>query len=258
MIPLKRLDVYLVENGYFKTRHQAQIEIKHQRIKINNQVSVKPSTQIKDTDTITVLKAYNPYVSLGGLKLEKAINDFKLDFTNLMIVDVGSSTGGFTDCALKHGAKGVIAIDVGTQQMVEVLRKDKRVNLMEKTNFLTLDKPFSEPIDYTLMDVSFTSSLPLIQHANALFNASLIVLIKPQFESLLTPKSGIIKDIKLHKKILSDYQTTLNKHQLYIQKLTFSPLKGGSGNIEFLALINQTTNYIQTDNVVISAHDTLK
>lgn len=248
-----RLDQYLVSKGIIKSRHRSQIEIKAGRILVNGN-RVKPSYIVKDTDNIEVLKSYNPYVSQGGLKLAHAIEYFNVDFTNTTIIDIGASTGGFTDCALKHGAKKVIAIDVGSDQMDQSLRDNSGVLSLEKTNYLEVSLDDFTPVDYVVMDVSFTSGIPLVFHTFETLDIPMIWLIKPQFETMKTPKSGVIKDPKLHRMVLSSIEKTLNQNQLYIQKITSSPIKGQKGNIEFLALIGRTRSYINIDAIVHQAH----
>ncbi len=239
-----RLDQYLVEMGAHKSRHRAQIEIKAARIIVNGEPVIKPSYTVKEDDHIVVLEPYNPYVSQGGLKLEHALQIFNLSFKDKTVLDIGASTGGFTDCALKHGAKKVYAIDVGTAQLDVSLRDNPQVISIEKTNFLDIKKHQFEDIDYIVMDVSFVSGLSLIFHANMLYEAPIIWLIKPQFETLKTPKSGVIKNPKLHFEVLESIQKRLNQHQLYIQHGIPSPIKGQNGNIEFLSLIDSTKHWI--------------
>lgn len=249
-----RLDQYLVKAGHFSSRHQAQVEIKHGRIKVDGVVIKKPSKDINESQEITVLEAYNPYVSQGGLKLIFALETFKLDVQNMNVMDVGSSTGGFTDVLLKNGAASVKAIDVGRAQMVEPLRSDPRVHLHEETHFLDAPESWFTAIDLIVMDVSFTSSLPLIFHAYRTFSKQTIVLIKPQFETVKTPASGVIKDKKLHIEVLRKYQDALNDQALYIKAIKASPDKGKQTNLEFLCLLDLTPSTIDVKAVVEAAH----
>ena len=203
----------------------------------------KASYDAKDDDLIELVNI-NPYVSRGGLKLEGAINSFHLDFNNKIILDIGASTGGFTDCSLKHGAKLVYAVDVGTNQLDESLRNNPKVISYEQTNIKDIDK-FDNDIDYLVMDVSFVSIehlLPSISKFISDKNA-LITLIKPQFElGQINMKNGIVKDKKLHLKVLNNVFEELKKDNLGIYKLIESPILGGSGNKEFLALIKRGIN----------------
>ena len=253
-----RLDLFLVEKNYFKSRHQAQIEIKNNRIKVNKDIITKPSFQVSESDDITVLTPYNPYVSMGGLKLEKALTAFGIDCKDTVVCDVGASTGGFTDCVLKRGAKHVKTVDVDHHQIDATLAAHPQTTITEGLNFLDTDDGFFKAIDFIVMDVSFTSSLPLIFHAYKHTHVPLIALIKPQFETMDTPSSGVIKNKKQHLKILKNYQNTLNQHNIYIQALTYSPIKGKRGNIEFLCLISKKKNMVDLDSIVDEAHKALK
>ena len=150
-----RLDLYLVEKGFFKTRNKAQEAIRHQAVSVNHREVSKASMDITDTDMVEVTKEVHPYVSRGGLKLEAAIESFHLNFEGSTVLDIGASTGGFTDCALKHGAEKVYACDVGRNQLDESLRQNPKVCCYEQTNILDFVLP--EPVDHIVMDVSFVS-----------------------------------------------------------------------------------------------------
>ena len=237
-----RLDLFLVEKGYFKTRSKAKLALDEKQVLVNGKIE-KASYDAKEDDLIELINI-NPYVSRGGLKLEGAINSFKLDFNNKIILDIGASTGGFTDCSLKHGAKLVYAVDVGTNQLDETLKNDKRVISFEKTNIKDIDH-FDNEIDYLVMDVSFVSIEHLLPSINHFINDNnaLITLIKPQFElGQINMKNGIVKDKKLHLKVLNNVFEELKKYNLGIYKLIESPILGGSGNKEFLALIKKGIN----------------
>ncbi len=248
-----RLDVYLTEKGYFKTRSRAQNEIKEGHVLVNSKKE-KASYQVEENDVITLTNVI-PYVSRGGLKLEKAIKCFNLDFKDKTVLDIGASTGGFTDCALKNGAKKVYAVDVGSDQLDESLKKDERVISLENTNILDTD--IKDYIDYLVMDVSFVSILHLVDAIKKYLNDTnkLICLIKPEFESKELNKKGVIKDKKAHIKILNDVYRALAENGLFINELDYSPIKGGSGNIEFISVIE--TKYksnIDINKVVNNAH----
>ncbi|MFW5838490.1 MAG: TlyA family RNA methyltransferase [Bacillota bacterium] len=252
-----RLDLALVKRGLFESRHQAQTEIKHARIRVNGSIVIKPSHTVTDADTISLLKPYNPYVSQGGLKLEKALKTFNVSLTGKRILDVGASTGGFTDCALKHGATHVTTIDVGTSQIHQSLMMSPHTTVFEQTNFLDVSSAVITSHDFITMDVSFTSSIPLVTYAYETYQGEMIVLLKPQFEIYKPSQKGIIRDQKTHIDIINTYQNTLNKHNLYIKNITFSPIKGQKGNIEFLLLISQTPQYINAKNSTKEAHTAL-
>lgn len=248
-----RLDQALVLNGSFESRHQAQIEIKAGRVLVNNTVILKPSFQVESSDIITCLDPFNPYVSKGGLKLKKALDTFKIDFKNATIMDIGASTGGFTEVAIREGASHVYAIEKGHAQFHHSLINHGKITLLESTDFLLMNDftPF-KPIDYYVIDVSFISSLLIIEHIMRHQYAPMIVLIKPQFEHV--SKKGLITHAKDHQKILKHYQMVLNDQALYMKDLTVSPIKGGKGNIEFLAYITKEKSTIDVNNKVNEAH----
>ncbi len=248
-----RLDLYLTSNGYFKTRSRAQNEIKAGHVLVNSKVE-KASYQVLEDDKIELINLI-PYVSRGGLKLEKAIKVFNLDFNDKVVLDIGASTGGFTDCALKNGAKRVYAVDVGYNQLDETLKCDSRVISLENTNILDTD--IKEKIDFLVMDVSFVSILHLVSAIKKYLtdNNKLVCLIKPEFESKELNKKGIIKDKKAHMEILNNVYRSLAENGLFINELDYSPIKGGSGNIEFISIIE--TKYktnIDIKEVVNNAH----
>ncbi len=230
-----RLDLFLVEKGYFKSRSRAQDEIKAGHVLVNNK-NAKSSLDVSDFDKIDIINPI-PYVSRGGLKLEKAIKVFNLDFKDKTVLDIGASTGGFTDCALKFGAKKVFSVDVGSNQLDDSLRKDKRVVVLENTNILDTD--IKDKIDFLVMDVSFVSILHLVSAIKKYLNDNnqLVCLIKPEFEAGTMVKKGVIRDKNLHFNILSKVKNELLLNNLYISKIDVSPIKGGSGNIEFISLI---------------------
>ncbi len=236
---MMRLDKYLVENGYFETRHQAQNAIKDGHVTIDSRVVMKPAFKVTKTHQIELLSTVNPYVSRGGLKLQTAIELFDLDVRNKAILDIGASHGGFTDCLLNHGAQAVLAIDVGRDQLHASLRKDERVTLMEETNFLSLSETKIKAFDAAVMDVSFTSSIPLITYLFSIKPMPLVVLIKPQFEQNANTHKGMIKHRRVHVNILNHYIETLAKQEIFIQKLIPSPIRGSGGEIEFLGYFDE-------------------
>lgn len=240
---MTRLDVYLFENNFFETREKAKNAIKDGAISVNGKVCNKPSTDIDSNDTVKIIGETLKYVSRAGLKLEGAKKIWNIDFSNKFVLDVGSSTGGFTDFALQNGAKKVVAIDVGTNQLHEKLKKDSRVLSLENTDFRDFNKnnyQISENFDIAVCDCSFIS-LKLLAHKfyEVLENgAKLVILIKPQFEcgkDIAKKYRGIIKDKNLQEKIKNDIV-------LYFETIGFkligtanSPILGGDGNKEFLA-----------------------
>lgn len=250
-----RLDRYLADGKQFQSRHRAQREIRAGSVTVNGKVVTKPSHDIGESDTVSLRAVNNPYVSQGGLKLEHAIGTFKLSLEGRRVIDVGSSTGGFTDCAIKHGASHVFAVDVGTLQMHGDLRRDDRVILYEQTNFLeTGPDDFPGAVDLVVIDVSFTSSIPIIRHAKGILaDAEMVVLVKPQFETRKRNRKGIVNSPDAHKDILRSYCLALKAMDIPIAGLTPSPVKGQHGNIEFLLHIRKPPASIDVDAVVDTA-----
>ena len=236
-----RLDLYLVDNGYYKSRENAKLAIENGLVKIDGNVVTKPSFNY-EKGLIAVSEALK-FVSRGGYKLEEAINSFYLDFKGKTIVDIGSSTGGFTDCSLQYGAKLVYAIDVGTDQLDNRLLTNPKVISMEQTNFLDIEG-FDTSIDYYVSDVSFISIKKILAHLNELNADNIIILIKPQFEvePKYLNKNGVLKDRSKHYDVLKDINDYVNKINYKIHKITPSPIKGKSGNIEYLAYIKRNSN----------------
>ncbi len=250
-----RIDLYLVENNKFESRSKAQEAIKEGAILVNGKPCTKPSYDVALTDDVLVSFDALKYVSRGGFKLEGAIKEFGLDFNSKTILDIGSSTGGFTDCAIKHGVKLVYAVDVGTMQLHESLRNRPDVKVYENTNILDFNENVS--FDYLVMDVSFVSIehliVGIIKHLND--NNALICLIKPQFEVGKMIGKGVIKDSSIHLKVLNAVYDNLLDFGLYINKIAPSPIKGGSGNIEFISEISRRkSNKPNLKDVVLKAH----
>ena len=244
-----RLDNYLVINKYFLTRNKAQQAIKSNRIKVNGNIINKSGYEISDIDYVEVISIEYEFVSRGGYKLLKAIKTFNLDFSNKIVLDLGASTGGFTDCSLKFNAKKVYAIDVGSNQLDESLRHNPNVISIENTNAKDLLKNDYLDIDYIVMDLSFISITKLIPKLNELMNDNclLVVLIKPQFEVENTNinKNGLVKNKDVHFDVIKRIINSFKESNIYINNLTFSPLKGEkSGNIEYLALFSKINNNI--------------
>ncbi len=235
-----RLDLYLVENGFYESRSKAKDAIEASCVSVDGKIITKSSFDVTN-QSVEIIKNNNPYVSRGGLKLEAAIKEFRLDFKDKVIVDIGASTGGFTDCALTFDASKVYAVDVGTNQLAEKLLNDERVISLEQTNIVDIPY-FPEKIDYFVMDVSFVSIEYLLKDIEKFIdhNNALICLIKPQFEvGKVYMKNGIVKDRTVHIKVLENVNNALSQYNLGIDKLIPSPILGGSGNKEFLALIKR-------------------
>ncbi|MDK2940510.1 TlyA family RNA methyltransferase [Acetobacterium carbinolicum] len=265
----ERLDKLLVSLNYFDTRERAKKAIMAGLVQVNDQVKDKAGDLVDTEATIKVKGSDMPYVSRGGLKLEKGLAVFDMTVAEKTFIDIGSSTGGFTDCLLQNGAKKVYAVDVGYGQLDWKLRNDPRVVSMERTNFRYLTaENISEIVDGTVMDVSFISITKLIP-AIKLFmkpGARGIWLIKPQFEAgrERIGKNGVIRDKKVHESILFEVITAIENQGFLIKGLDFSPIQGPKGNIEFLVLVENTEPEIeenwsaQIHSVVTIAHESCK
>lgn len=240
-----RLDIYLTENNHTESRTKAKSLIEASLVTVNGKIVTKSSFEVNEEDEVKIIGNNNPYVSRGGLKLEAAINNFNLDFKDKVILDIGASTGGFTDCALQHGARLVYAVDVGSDQLHPSLRNNPKVVSMEKTNVKDL-KPLPNPIDFVVMDVSFVSIeylLPFIYKFVMEAKDGFVMLIKPQFElGHQKLKNGVVKDSKTHLRVIENVKNELNKYNLGIYNLITSPILGGDGNKEFLAYVKNGVN----------------
>lgn len=268
----ERLDVLLVEKGYFSTREKAKAAIMAGLVSAAGERCDKPGTKFPENVAITVKGELHPYVSRGGLKLEKALKTFGINLSGKIVMDIGASTGGFTDCALKNGAKHVYAIDVGYGQLDWSLRQDERVTVMERTNFRHMkveEFPYERPQAATI-DVSFISLkliLPVL-HSFLVDQGEVIALVKPQFEAGKenVGKNGIVRDPHVHEEVLRDILSFSEEMGFCPLGLAFSPITGGEGNIEFLfyAVKNGSCQGPTKDewnrritNVVREAHETL-
>lgn len=262
----KRLDVLLTELGYAESRSKAQAIIMAGQVYVEGQKADKPGISYEETVSIEVRGETCPYVSRGGWKLEKALRHFQVDPTGYVCSDSGASTGGFTDCLLQQGAKKVFAIDVGYGQLDWKIRSDSRVVVMERTNirYVTPDQ-LGEPLDLSVVDVSFISLRIVLPAIKALLKPSgqVLCLIKPQFEAgrEKVGKKGVIRDSATHKEVLDDFVSLAGELGFVILGLTFSPVKGPEGNIEFLGHLTLEARegiLPDTADVVRQAHDTLQ
>jgi 23S rRNA (cytidine1920-2'-O)/16S rRNA (cytidine1409-2'-O)-methyltransferase len=263
----KRLDVLLTERLYAETRSKAQAIIMSGNVYVNGQKADKPGMSFEETVQIEVRGAVCPYVSRGGLKLEKALRDFGVKPEGYVCSDSGASTGGFTDCLLQQGAKKVFAIDVGYGQLDWKIRSDERVVVMERTNIrYVTPEDLGEPLDLSVIDVSFIGLdivLPTIKTLLKPGQGQVLCLIKPQFEAGKenVGKKGVVRDPKVHQMVLDKFVNLVQSLGFTILGLTFSPVKGPEGNIEFLGhLTLADAEGIQPDTaqVVADAHNTLK
>ncbi len=238
-----RLDKELVERSLVPSRTKAQELIKEKLVLVNGKVIDKSNYMVSESDSIEIKENDKlKYVSRGGLKLDKAINIFNIDMTNKKVMDIGSSTGGFSDCALKHGASHIVAVDVGTNLMHESLRNDPRIDLHEQTNFKEFESSYFKDIDIAVCDVSFISLKKIIDKiASENVKLDMVCLIKPQFEcgkEIADKYKGIILNKQIHIDIIKDMIKYFNDKGFYIKNLTSSPIRGGDGNIEYLTLIS--------------------
>jgi len=263
----KRLDVLLTEQGYADTRTKAQAIIMSGQVYVNGQKADKPGVSYEDTVQLEVRGQSCPYVSRGGLKLEKALRDFGVKPEGFVCSDSGASTGGFTDCLLQQGAKKVFAIDVGYGQLDWKIRSDERVVVMERTNIrYVTPEDLGEPLDLSVVDVSFISLkivLPAIKNLLKPGQGQVLCLIKPQFEAgkEKVGKKGVVREKSTHKEVLDNFVALADELNFTILGLTFSPGKGPEGNIEFLGhLTLADAEGIRPDTaaVVDQAHETLK
>jgi len=266
----ERLDVLLVEKGLFDTREKAKRNIMAGLVKVDDYVMDKPGTKISVGSKIEVKGEIHPFVSRGGLKLLKAIETFHLDLTNKVVMDIGASTGGFTDCSLQYGAKEIYSIDVGYGQLAWKLRQDSRVHVMERTNFryVTKENLNSVPPEFVTIDVSFISLKIILNHLQTLLvpNGEVVALVKPQFEAgkEWVGKKGVIKDPNVHQRVLEGMISFVLESGYCIKGITHSPIKGGEGNIEFLLYLqlkkcSQSVDDFQEEvlKIVNDAHTSL-
>ena len=262
----KRLDVLLVELGYADTRTKAQAIIMSGQVYVAGQKADKPGTSYEETVEIEVRGAACPYVSRGGLKLEKALRDFNIQPVDYVCSDSGASTGGFTDCLLQQGARKVFAIDVGYGQLDWKIRSDPRVVVMERTNVrYVTPEMLGEPLDLSVIDVSFISLRIVLPVVKTFLKSTgqVVCLIKPQFEAgkEKVGKKGVVREPAVHKEVLDAFVALTEELEFKILGLTFSPVKGPEGNIEFLAHLSlDDVEGITPDTglVVSQAHETLK
>lgn len=239
-IQKERLDVLLVERGLSETREKAKRAIMAGTVFSNENRLEKPGEKITIDTPLQIKGNQLPYVSRGGLKLEKALQFFDIDVTNKLMIDIGASTGGFTDCALQNGARHCYALDVGYNQLAWKIRQDERVTVMERTNFryvtpadLTQGMP-----EFATIDVSFISLKLILPVLKTLLipGSNVIALVKPQFEAGKdnVGKKGVVRDPKVHLAVLEKIAYFAQQEGFTLQNASFSPITGGEGNIEFL------------------------
>ena len=252
----ERLDVFLVNKGFYETRNKAQNAIESNDVKVNGVIINSSSHKVDENAKIEIVSVSLPYVSRGGLKLEKAIKVFNLDLKDKTVLDIGASTGGFTDCSLQNGATKVYALDVGENQLHDSLRVNDKVVSLEKTNFRTINiEEFKGyKIDLIVVDVSFISLSYIFENASKVIenDKCMMTLIKPQFETSKKEhnKNGVVNNPKLHFQVIKNVIDAANKYDLHLNKLDFSPIKGDkSGNIEYLGLFSFNKFDVNNENI---------
>ncbi|PGZ96417.1 TlyA family rRNA (cytidine-2'-O)-methyltransferase [Bacillus pseudomycoides] len=268
----ERVDVLLVERGLVETREKAKRAVMAGLVYANEMRLDKPGEKIPQDTELTVKGQVMRYVSRGGYKLEKALEVFQIDLQDKVMLDIGSSTGGFTDCALQNGAKLSYALDVGYNQLAWKMRQDERVVVMERTNFR-----YVTPADlqqglpqFASIDVSFISLKLILPVLKTMLTSGgdVAALIKPQFEAgrEQVGKKGIVRDRKVHEAVIKMIVDFALEEGYDVQNLTFSPITGGDGNIEFLIHLKwygerakgENHSPIRVEEVVTEAHEALK
>ena len=263
----ERLDALLVSRGLAGSRERAKRMIMAGEVLVDEQKIDKAGTMVKAEANIRLLGSDIPYVSRGGLKLEKAMKAFELEMMGKRAADIGASTGGFTDCMLQNGASRVFAIDVGYGQLAWKLRNDERVVNMERTNIrhVTL-ADIGEPLDFASIDVAFISLEKVLPIAYALLRegGEIAALIKPQFEAgrSLVGKKGVVRDPAVHLLVIKKVLVFAKETGFLVRALTYSPVKGPEGNIEYLCYLSKAVGGSLVEDetmaaVVNAAHDAL-
>ena len=257
----ERLDILVVNKGIAPSREKAKALIMAGQIFVDNEREDKPGTKFDENAHIELHGKTLPYVSRGGLKLEKAIESFDLELEGKICMDIGASTGGFTDCMLQNDAKKVYAVDVGYGQLAWKLRSDDRVVNMERTNIRYIDIDLiTDEIDFISIDVAFISLKLVLPVAFNLLKQTgeLVALIKPQFEAGKEEvgKKGVVRDISIHRKVINEILQFSLETGFSVLNLEYSPIKGPEGNIEFLLYLkkdsNVATNIFESDVMEIT------
>lgn len=263
----ERLDILLVSRGLAPSREKAKTMIMEGNVFVDNQREDKAGTSFPDNCVIEIHGNTLKYVSRGGLKLEKAMGQFGIRLEDKICMDIGASTGGFTDCMLQNGAKKVYAVDVGYGQFAWKLRQDSRVICMEKTNIrYVTPEDISDKLDFASVDVSFISLTKVLGPAKELLaeNGEMVCLIKPQFEAgrEKVGKKGVVRDQKVHEEVIQKVIDFALELDFLIKDLEYSPIKGPEGNIEYLIYIKKNNEgrveeTVDVDGVTAAAHSTL-
>ena len=260
----QRLDVLVFEKGLAPSREKAKAMIMEGLIFVDGNREDKVGAQIDETALVEIHGEVMPYVSRGGLKLEKAMKEFNIDLSDMVCMDIGASTGGFTDCMLQNNAAKVFSVDVGYGQFAWKLRQDERVVCMEKTNirYVTTEQ-IGELLDFASCDVSFISLTKVLPAAIELLKAdgTMVCLIKPQFEAgkEKVGKKGVVRDPDVHKEVIESVLLFAQSIDFGVLGLSFSPIKGPEGNIEYLCYLKkgaQSQPY-DIDSIVSASHEVL-
>lgn len=263
----KRADILLYEKALAPSREKARLLIMEGRVYVADTKVLKAGEQLAEDAELTVRGNALRYVSRGGLKLEKAMSEFSVSLEGAVCADIGCSTGGFTDCMLQNGAAHVFAVDVGYGQLAWSIRTDERVSVLERTNarYLT-EKEIPLPVDFASVDVSFISLKLILPPLAKLLapNGKIVCLVKPQFEAgrELVGKHGVVRDPAVHIQVIENAMQYARDCSLTPLALTYSPIKGPEGNIEFLLLLGNGTTDVDKqpdpEKIVAEAHTSLK
>lgn len=244
----ERIDNLLVKKGFFTTRQKSKYAIDNKNIYVNGILIEKSSKLVEENVNIEIKGEVMPYVGRGGLKLKKALQCFEISIQNKICIDVGASTGGFTDCMLQDGAERVYAIDVGHSQLASKLINNSKVVNLENTNIKEINADSFEKVDFITIDVSFISLTQVLNKTYELLkeNGEIIALIKPQFEAGVSNinKNGIVKDTKIHAKVIEKIVLYSNSLGFEVLGITYSPIKGNAGNIEYLCYMKKNNSKI--------------
>lgn len=251
----KRIDILVYERGYAESREKAKRLIMSGLVYVNNQKYDKPGETVPEDAVVEVRGKTLQYVSRGGLKLEKAMSVFPIDLTGLVCMDIGASTGGFTDCMLQNGAKKVYAVDVGYGQLAWKLRQDTRVVNLERTNARYLDaEAIPDKIAFASADVSFISLTKILTAIRPLLSETgqMVCLIKPQFEAgrEKVGKKGVVRDKKVHEEVIEKIAGFAVEAGFSVLGLDFSPIKGPEGNIEYLIYLQKADDPVHAADLL--------
>lgn len=262
----ERLDILLVSKGFFDSREKAKRTIMAGMVFVDGERTDKAGAMVSPDSVIEIKGNPNPYVSRGGLKLDKAVTVFRINLEGCTCVDVGASTGGFTDVMLKKGAKKVYAVDVGYGQLAWELRNDPRVVCLERTNFrYVTNEQIPEPLDFGSVDVSFISLKKILPPLKNLLKheGKAVCLIKPQFEAgkEKVGKKGVVRDPQIHEEVINSIIEEAQNLGFFIKGLSFSPIKGPEGNIEYLLYLaceeSENKEPFDVIETVKAAHESL-